>query len=469
MFPRRRRGGLRAPGLAAAGLALLCACSGGTDTGPPGRPSEPASPSSAAPSTAGPVTLRFAVYGDPEVVASYREQARAYSERHPRVTIRVRDLGDEQAARDQLDIDFRTGRAPDLFLSDANAVRELAAEQRVQPVDELLEERGLTFGDKFERLGLEAFAANSALQCMPTDVSPEVVFYNRDLLRPADLVEPGEQAPTPETGWKWETFVAAAQQMSRSGVKGVYLAPDLTSLTPLLRSAGADVVDDPQQPAGLALSSVAARSALAEILPVARNERITPTRAELARKDALTRFRDGELGMMTGTRRLVPQLRRTPGLRFDVYPLPSLGRSATVADVRGYCVSRTSRHIDEAVDFIAFASSDTGAAITAASGGVVPANLVTLHSPAFEQREQLPGNTDVFANVMRRAGTMPDPPAWPDVVSQTAPLLDRLFYARQIDLDTLLPRIDRLSQALMAGPTPTPTPVTGSPSGSPSG
>ena len=54
----------------------------------------------------------------------------------------------------------------------------------MQPVDELLEQRGVQFGDNYQRIGLEAFAADSALQCMPNDVSPYVVFYNKRLLAP---------------------------------------------------------------------------------------------------------------------------------------------------------------------------------------------------------------------------------------------------------------------------------------------
>lgn len=460
MSPRRRRARLAAPAAALAVIALASGCTGSAGSAPQPTTSPTASASSpSASSTEGPVTLRFAVYGDPQVVASYRAQARAFTQKRPNVTIKVETVSDQATAQEQLDRQFLNGTAPDLFLSDAGALPALASAARVQPVDEMLEKRGISFGDKYERLGLEAFAANSALQCMPTDVSPAVVFYNKRLLRPADLVEPGQPSPTPETGWRWPDFVKAAQQMSGGGVKGVYLAPELTTLAPLLRSAGADIVDDEVKPTSLSLSDSGSRSALEEILAVARNPRITPTPAELDRKDALTRFQDGRLGMIIGTRALVPVLRATPGLDFDVYPLPSLGRAATVADVSGYCVSRTSKHIDDAVDFLAFASSDEGAAITAESGGVVPANLATLHSPAFEQKGRQPQNTDVFASVMRRADTMPNPPAWPDVVSQTQPLLDRLFYARVLDLDVLLPRIDKLSAALMAGPTPSPSPT----------
>ena len=77
----------------------------------------------------------------------------------------------------------------------------LVAEGRVQPVDELLEERGVQFGDSFERLGLEAMAANSALQCMPSDVSPTVMFYNRRLISPSLLMGiPGQPDPAVR-GW----------------------------------------------------------------------------------------------------------------------------------------------------------------------------------------------------------------------------------------------------------------------------
>ena len=40
----------------------------------------------------------------------------------------------------------------------------------------------MDFGDGYTRNGLEAFSADAALQCMPTDVSPLVVYYNPRLI-----------------------------------------------------------------------------------------------------------------------------------------------------------------------------------------------------------------------------------------------------------------------------------------------
>jgi multiple sugar transport system substrate-binding protein len=409
------------------------------------------------------VTLSLAVYGEPSGVAAYRKLAAAYMREKPNVTVKVEAFGDPVTARVRLNGHFADGTAPDVFLTDSTALPSLVSQERVQPVDELLEARGVQFGDAYERLGLEAFAANSALQCMPSDVSPYLIFYNKRLLRPESLAAKGEDPPTAETGWTWEEFATAARRMSRNGVKGLYLPPDLTTLTPLLRSAGADIVDDPKNPTTLTLADGATRTALEQILTVARDARVTPTPAQLAKESALSRFEHDRLGMMIGTRALVPRLRADPDLRFDVFPLPSLGRPQTIADVSGYCISRESSHVEDAADLVAFASGKKGAALTARSGGIVPANLAALHSDAFEQPGQFPLNVDVFGDVMRRADVMPDPPTWPQVVDATQPLVKRLFYAPVLDLDTLLPRIDALSAPLLSPPSPS-----GSPSASPS-
>jgi multiple sugar transport system substrate-binding protein len=172
-------------------------------------------------------------------------------------------------------------------------------------------------------------------------------------------------------------------------------------------------------------------------------------------------FREGRLAMMVGTRADVPLFRRTSDLDFDVYPLPSLGHVQTVAKVAGYCLSKDSEHRQAAADFLAFASSDEGAALTAASGAVVPANLDVRASEAFAQRDKFPVSSGVFARVMRRASVMPDPPAWPEVVGATQPLLTRLFFSPDASLDRLLPRIDKISAPLLAAPTPSPSPSGG--------
>jgi multiple sugar transport system substrate-binding protein len=456
MAHARRRAALGVVAVLTSALAMTACTNDDKGDSPSASPTSPSSASSSP--SAGPVTLHFAVYGDPVTIAAYRALARAYMRAKPDITIKL-DVSPRATAQSRrLDQEFDAGDAPDLFLTDARRIPQLVAKERVQPVDGLLEERGIAFGDSYERLGLEAMAQDSALQCMPSDVSPEVIFFNKRLLTPGVLLSlPGQPDPA-QHGWTWEQFVAVARRMSNQKVKGAYLAPSLTTLAPLMRSAGTDIVDDPKRPSTLTLDDSDSRDPLDQILNLARNHRLSLTRAELAKRDALSRFEDGKLGMMMGTRALVPELRHRKNLVFDVYPLPSLGRPTTIADVSGYCINHDSEHVSDAADFLAFAVGNRGSALVARSGAVVPANLIAQRSPAFMQVNKFPINADIFSRVLRRADTMPNPPAWPRVVARTQPLINRLFYAAFPDLETTLSRLDEISAGLLAEPTPSPSP-----------
>jgi multiple sugar transport system substrate-binding protein len=281
-------------------------------------------------------------------------------------------------------------------------------------------------------------------------VSPVVVYYNEDLVDLSQLGEEGEEPPTAIDGWDWEVFVRAARQASRGPADGLYLEPGLFSLAPFVWSAGGDIVDDPQAPTTLTLADGEAREALEQVLALVRDPEVTPSRSELQRQDAVTRFARGELGMILGTRALTPRLREAEGLNFDVMPLPSLGRVRTIADMSGYCLAADTEHVQAAGDFLAFAVGREGAAITTRPGYVVPSNLEVANSPAFNQQPEQPESSFVFNEGVRRAESLPFVPTWPELDERVQPAFSRMFYAPVIDLETLLEEIDTTSQEVLA-------------------
>ena len=440
--------------IAAATTTAVCLGVAGctTEASPSPEPSPSAAPSPSV--STDPVTVRVGVYGDRTMRAAYEKLARVYGNDHPDVIVQVEHDSTVEAATERLEQQFSVGDEPDLFVVPSEQVPRLSAEDRVQHVDQLLEARGVTFGDAYQRLGLEAFSAEQALQCMPMDVSPLVVLYNQGLVPFRRLIEPGDEPLTPETGWTWEQFTKAVRLMSRDGVNGVYVEPRLSTLMALVRSAGADIVDDPRAATTLTLSDDGARSALEEVLDVLREPRYTPSPKQLARVDAIKRFKQGRIGMIFASRSVVPSLRKADDLDFDVFPLPRLGRSRTMADVTGFCLSATSEHTEEAADFLAYASGEKGQAILAQTGAVVPAHLPTLNSLAFTQPGEQPESVLVFIDSIARAGVTPYVVAWPELVEAVQPDLERMFYDPVIDLDEMLPRLDEESARILAPESP---------------
>ena len=430
--------------------ALTAGCTGPAAEAPGSSPGTSAASASPSDPPAEPVTLTFAVYGSRGSVAAYDELARSFTKNNPRITVEVERAPDVVDAMASYERAYAEGNPPDVFLADHDHLPALVEQDMVQPVDGLLEERDLDFGDGYQRDGLESFAASDALQCMPHDVSPTVVYYNKDLVDLTRLVEEGETPPNAEDGWTWEEFSLAARQSSRVKGKGVYIEPSLRALAPFVWSAGADIVDDVQDPTTLTLSEGDTREALEEVLALVRDPLVTPTRAELAEEDALSRFRQGRLGMILGTRALTPTLRAQEDLDFDVMPLPSLGRFRTVSDMTGYCISSGTDHVQEAADFLAFAVGREGATITSTPGYVVPSNVSVANSPAFSQPGKPPESSFIFNEGVRRTQPTPFVPEWPAVNARVEPMLNRLFYWPVVDLDVLLEDIDTTSQAVLA-------------------
>jgi multiple sugar transport system substrate-binding protein len=344
----------------------------------------------------------------------------------------------------------------------------LSEDKVLRRVDDLLAERKVDFGDGFSRGGLEAFSADAALQCMPWDVSPLVVYYNPALIDLQAIADPGRRPVTAATGWSLDDFAKAALQARRPGVRGLYVAPDLAQVAPFVWSGGGDVVDDDDEPTRLTLSDGSSVTALEKLLEVVRDPTLTFSQAALRRQSALDRFKAGKLGMILGFRDLTPELRDEPGLTFDVMPLPRVSSGATVAEMSGLCIAQDSDQKGAAADFLAALISKTGASALARTGYVMPANLDVVNSDAFLQPDKNPQAASVFAHEVRDARLLPGTRRWPFVRRGTARELTDLFYQPAI-LPSLQERLDAVDQASIpmfdpsktfspsASPSPTPT------------
>jgi multiple sugar transport system substrate-binding protein len=421
----------------------------------------------ASPSPATPSQLTFAVYGPKPVIAAYTRIAAAYNEDHPKTRVVIKGYATHAEAQVALRKQAAEGRTPDLFLADHDDLTELMSDKVIQPVDDLLAEREVDFGDGYARAGLEAFSADARLQCMPADVSPLVVYYNPTLIDLSTVAELGHNPVDQKDGWSLDEFGRAALQARAPGVRGLYVEPDLEQVAPFVWSGGGEVADDNDEPTTLTLSEGASADALEKLLELVRDPALTFNETALARRSALERFEAGKLGMILGFRDLTPQLRARKGLTFDVMPLPRLSGAATIARMSGLCISAKSEHVDQAADLLTDVISDAGASDLAATGYVMPANLDVVNDDAFLQAGQQPINAQVFGREVRNTQLLPSSPRWPIVSHNTARELTDLFYQPVIlSLQDRLKAIDETSKYLFnpskvpsPSATPTPTPA----------
>ena len=438
----------------ALGLTLAAVgCSGDDEPGP--KPS----PRPSAPSPAPVKHLTFGVWGAQNEINAFRTTVDEWNRvsEGPVVKLRVWDTHEDFRRSVEAGADL-----PDVFLTSRTDLRWLLDNDLNQPVDALLDDRGVDFGDGYSRDSLQAFSVDDRLQCMPYGLSPMVIYYNTDLVDFERMRARGLDAPEADaTSWSFDQFAAAARFASRPvlGTTGVHIDPTLAGLSPFIESGGGSVFDDNTDPTSLSFASDDSRSALDRTLQVLRDPRVTLDEQEVEEQSALQRFEDGTLAMIAGYRSLVPRLREVPSLDWDILPMPVLDGSATIGDISGLCLARDAASTPAAADFMVHELSAPSVTRVTRTGYLAPANLEVALSDIFLQPGREPEQSSVFNSSLRSMDFGPIIDTLPALDEAIEPYLRELVYGTgSLDLDLLTERIDETSVPILDPPEPSESP-----------
>jgi multiple sugar transport system substrate-binding protein len=445
--------------VAATSLAtgLLAACSSSTSSTESSASSAPTSPASdtSSPPQLPSQRLTFGVVGSASEIDQYKTMAETYAPLARDVTVTVESWPNDAAMLGA----FGDGeRVPDVFLASRRQLPALVQHHLVQPVDQLLDDRGFDFGDEYPRSSLTAFSTDNRLECLPYGVQPAVIFYNKRLVK---LHRIKNNPPSPGEGWTIEQFAAAGRWAvaHQPGVAGLHLDADLQGIAPFVYSGGGALFDNADDPTSLALSSSPDVQALTKTVRALQEPGALLTPAQLERHTPEEWFMRGRLALLEGTRRMVPDL-RDAHLDFDVMPMPSLGTSATVGGLTGMCLSRHAHDVGTAADFLVYANSPGALALVSYGGYLQPANQTVALSDAFQQPGLMPQHASVFTFSVKSMVYPPALGSWDDLELAVDPIVERLLHARPAHVPRLTHRIDRASYRVLGprlGPTAPPT------------
>jgi len=430
-------------------LVLGAAVAGCTDDDDPGPDQpEPSTPVAK-------VSLTFGVWGTKPEVDAYQGVVDNWNAYHPEAQVKIKAY----ATHDDLLAALQAGQVPDVYQVSRADLPVLADQELNRPIGDLLDERNVDFGDGYSRPALEAFSSDRKLQCMPYGISPMVIYYNPELVDFEAMAERGLDAPvvddedlTKRPTWTFDQFQAAAEYASRPrrGIAGFYIAPTLRGLAPFVYSGSGQVFNDEDDPTSLAFSSDDTQSALEKVLPLLRDPKVTLTPEQLAEKTPLEWFREGKLGMIAGFRDLVPELRPTGTLDFDIMPMPVVEDAATVGDLTGICIAQDTPDVAQSADFLVDFISEESVAAVAAAGYLAPANTTVALSDAFLQPGRAPVHSGVSNNSIKNMRIPPLIEDYQALEEAVAAPIRQLLEVEVLDLDALTQEIDDASQTVLA-------------------
>lgn len=345
--------------LTALSLALiLAACS---DSAKP--PTQTAAVSTA--DTSPPVTITWSFWGDAWEVQTNERIVRTFERENPNIKVQLEHRPWNEYF-DWLRGEWQAGRSPDLMF--LNYIPSYVALGELEPIDGYVARDTYDLTDFYPAL-LDSFRANGALYGLPRDNDTKVIYYNKIQFAEAGI-------PEPSAGWTWQDLRAAALKLTRrdgpSPRYGFGFEPDYWWLVWLWQRGG-NVLDNAFRPTDFRLDSPEGISALQFLQDLIYTDRVTPPPAQLNTDDMNKLFREGRLSMVFGNHALVPWFTETPGLSWDVAPLPRDLSRANVAGGAGFAIGKRSRNKDAAWQLMKFLTGPKGQAMLAESGVITPA------------------------------------------------------------------------------------------------
>jgi multiple sugar transport system substrate-binding protein len=374
-------------------------------------------------------TVSVWVSGDPEETQAFLDVADGFESAQDAIDVEVTQIAERDDLIARLSTAFAGGEPPDVFLMNYRYLGQFASKGALEPVGPYLDASETLSAQDFYAEAMRVFQDDGVQTCMPQNVSSLVVYYN------ADLFERAGVEPPPVEGWTWADMLAAATKLTEDtdgdgavDIYGLGTDVEIIRVAPFIWSNGGEIVDDPSDPTRFVFGNLNGIRALQAFLDLRGIAGVTPTDEEAESADFETRFLDGTLAMMMESRKVVPSFRTITDFEWDVAPLPTHRKPATVLHSDAYCMTAASEHPEEAWSFLEFALSAEGQRIATATGRTVPSLRAVAESEAFLDPSVPPASSQVFLDNIRHVRAVPPIETWPEIEDVVNALLEEAYY-----------------------------------------
>ena len=341
-----------------------------------------------------PVTIQVAVSGSAQELDIHQQKFDLYTEEHPNVTIEPVDIGTERFQK--LMTLIGSGTAPDIIYINEWCY-SLAYRDVLMALDSFIEADEDFDLSYYPESLLVPLRYEDQLYALPQEVSPYVIYYNKDMFEAAGL-----EMPTDD--WTIDEFYEAAKALTdpEKNVYGYRYASGADPFLGWLSRAGVDFDTSGTEVQGL--DTQEALNALEFLYNLVVVDQISPNPAALTAMgtngDAM--FRNQSVAMESMGLWMLPQYKADPlSFEWDVVRMPMDQNQRTKAGILNWGISADTKNPDAAWDLLKFLVGPESMEIVAESNMALPATT-------DEAANQIVLDTHFPENVQAFVDSVPD-------------------------------------------------------------
>jgi multiple sugar transport system substrate-binding protein len=294
--------------------------------------------------------------GNPAEQKLLKQTLEDFEAKHPNIDVKHEVIADQYM--DVMKTRLIGGKGPDVFYLDAFEAPGLIETGTVEPLDEYVKEDFDV--EDFEKPLLEAFQVKGKTYGFPKDYSTLALFYNKKLLQEAGV-------EVPKT---WDELREASKKLTKNGVYGFGVSPELARSLYIAESNGGDVVKDNK-------ANFASTEVIKALQPIVDQHNIDKTSVEPKEVGATwggEMFGQGKAAMVIEGNWAIPFLADTfPNTEYGTAEVPTVnGKKGTMAFTVGYVMNSASKKKEAAWELISYLTGKEGMETWTSKGFALP-------------------------------------------------------------------------------------------------
>jgi multiple sugar transport system substrate-binding protein len=376
--------------------------------------------------------LTFFFAANPDEADARLRVVAEFQRRHPDIKIRAVRSG--PGVMQQLSTFCAGGKCPDVLQTWDLTYAELAARGVLLNLnDHLARDQAFAAQLKADSVAplYDTFSFNGEQSAFPEQWSGNFLFYNRRIFADAGVAPP----PTSwDKKWTFDEFLDTAKALTKRDSSGRVTQWGFVNTFVSYYSAGLFALNNGVQwstprrnPTHFNFDNPAFMDAVQFYADLANKHKVAPNASEVQSMSTPDLFAAGKAAIALGGHWRYQTFIHADGLDFDVAPLPvgpalPSGQSArSNIGTTGLSISASSRHQEQAWQFVKFACGPVGQAIIAESCLFVPVLRSVLESDGFAKAHKGIRNLAVLTEGPAYSEGLPVTPAWEKIVA----LMDR--------------------------------------------
>lgn len=294
--------------------------------------------------------------GNPSEQKLLKQTIADFEEKFPNIDVKHEVISEQYM--DVLKTRLIGGEGPDVFYLDALEAPALIETGVVEPLDEYVTEDFDT--EDFEKPMLEAFQVDGKTYGFPKDYSTLALFYNKKMFEEAGV-------EVPKT---WDELREVSKALTKEGVYGFGVAPELARLYHIAQASGGDVVKEDK--ANFASPEIV--EALKPIVDQHLEDKTSAQASEVGANWGGEMFGQQKAAMVIEGNWAIPFLEDTfPDVEYGTAELPAVnGEKGTMAYTVGYVMNAASEKKEASWKLISYLTGKEGMETWTSKGFALP-------------------------------------------------------------------------------------------------